>query len=57
MPLSQNASARVIRSYHSLVLQKVSRHSAGSYQCSAQNSEGETVSKIVTLKVKRIYHL
>uniref|UniRef100_A0A1B0DNE6 Uncharacterized protein n=1 Tax=Phlebotomus papatasi TaxID=29031 RepID=A0A1B0DNE6_PHLPP len=44
--------ARVIRSNQSLVLQKVTRFSAGNYACSAINQEGETVSNQLPLRVK-----
>ncbi|XP_031617439.1 nephrin-like isoform X2 [Contarinia nasturtii] len=50
--LTHNASARVIRSNQSLVLQRVTRHSAGNYSCSAINAEGETVSNQLELRVK-----
>lgn len=50
--ISHNASARVIRSNQSLVLQKVTRNSSGNYSCSAINAEGETVSNQLPLRVK-----
>jgi len=50
--LAHNTSARVIRSNQSLVLQKVTRFSAGNYACSAINVEGETVSNQLPLRVK-----
>lgn len=50
--LTHNASARIIRSNQSLVLQKVTRNSSGNYACSALNSEGETVSNQLSLRVK-----
>lgn len=50
--LNHNVSARVVRSNQSLVLQRVARHSAGRYSCSATNSEGETVSNQFLLRVK-----
>lgn len=50
--ISHNASARVIRSNQSLVLQKVTRNSSGNYSCSAINVEGETVSNQLPLRVK-----
>lgn len=50
--LTHNASARIIRSNQSLVLQKVTRNSSGNYACSALNSEGETVSNQFALRVK-----
>lgn len=54
--LTHNASARVIRSNQSLVLQRVTRHSAGNYSCSAINAEGETVSNQLELRVKCKYN-
>lgn len=53
--LPHNTSARVIRSNQSLVLQKVTRHSSGNYSCSAVNSEGETVSNHLQLRVQCEY--
>lgn len=50
--ITHNASARVIRSNQSLVLQKVTRNSSGAYSCSAINAEGETVSNQQPLRVK-----
>ncbi|XP_065084248.1 protein turtle homolog A-like [Ochlerotatus camptorhynchus] len=50
--ITHNASARVIRSNQSLVLQKVNRNSSGNYSCSAINAEGETVSNELALRVK-----
>ncbi|EAT37347.1 AAEL010645-PA [Aedes aegypti] len=50
--ITHNASARVIRSNQSLVLQKVNRNSSGNYSCSAINAEGETVSNQLLLRVK-----
>jgi hypothetical protein len=50
--LSHNQSARIIRSNQSLVLQKVTRQSAGNYVCVATNREGETVSNELTFRVK-----
>jgi hypothetical protein len=50
--LTHNASARIIRSNQSLVLQKVTRNSSGNYACSALNSEGETISNQLSLRVK-----
>lgn len=53
--LPHNTSARVIRSNQSLVLQKVTRNSSGNYTCSAVNTEGETVSNQLQLRVKCKY--
>ncbi|XP_065206080.1 synaptogenesis protein syg-2-like isoform X2 [Planococcus citri] len=50
--MNHNSTARVIRSHHSLVLQKLTRHSAGRYSCVAANSEGETYSNELTFRVK-----
>ena len=50
--LSHNQSARIIRSNQSLVLQKVTRQSAGNYMCIATNPEGETASNELTFRVK-----
>lgn len=50
--ISHNASARVIRSNQSLVLQKITRNSSGNYSCSAINAEGETISNPLALRVK-----
>ncbi|XP_058447205.1 CD166 antigen-like [Malaya genurostris] len=50
--ITHNASARVIRSNQSLVLQKVNRNSSGNYSCSAINAEGETVSNQLALRIK-----
>lgn len=48
-------SARIIRSNQSLVLQKVTRQSAGKYVCSAVNSEGETLSNELSFRVQCEY--
>ena len=53
--MAHNATARIIRSNQSLVLQKVNRYSAGEYACSALNTEGETVSNQLSLRVKCKY--
>ncbi|CRK87505.1 CLUMA_CG001306, isoform A [Clunio marinus] len=50
--LKTNSSTKIIKSNQSLVLQRVTRFSAGKYSCSALNSEGETVSNEFLLKVK-----
>ncbi|XP_055639841.1 nephrin-like [Toxorhynchites rutilus septentrionalis] len=52
--LLHNASARIIQSNQSLVLQKVVKQSAGYYACSAINGEGETVSNQQFLRVKHV---
>lgn len=51
-PLRTNSSTKIVKSNQSLVLQRVTRSSAGKYSCSALNSEGETVSNEFLLKVK-----
>ncbi|CAG9802706.1 unnamed protein product [Chironomus riparius] len=53
-PLKTNSSTKIVKSNQSLVLQKVTRFSAGKYSCSALNSEGETVSNEFLLKVKYV---
>ncbi|KAI5747067.1 hypothetical protein M8J77_010726 [Diaphorina citri] len=52
IPLAHNTSARIILSNQSLVLQKVSRQSAGTYKCSAINTKGEATSNQLKLRVK-----
>ncbi|CAO1381292.1 unnamed protein product [Diamesa tonsa] len=53
-PLKTNSTTKIIKSNQSLVLQRVTRFSAGKYSCSALNSEGETVSNEFSLKVKYV---
>nr|CAH7760262.1 unnamed protein product [Callosobruchus chinensis] len=50
--LNHNMSGRIIHSNQSLVLQKVTRQSAGKYRCSVVNSEGETVSDELDFRVQ-----
>jgi hypothetical protein len=50
--LPHNVSAGIIITNQSLVLQRVGRHSAGRYRCTAWNREGETESDIFHLDVK-----
>ncbi|KAK4884506.1 hypothetical protein RN001_000777 [Aquatica leii] len=50
--LNHNTSARIIRSNQSLVLQRVTKQSAGKYVCSAVNSEGETLSNELSFRVQ-----
>ncbi|XP_015585222.1 nephrin isoform X2 [Cephus cinctus] len=50
--LTHNTSARIIWSNQSLVLQSVTRSSAGSYVCAATNSLGETKSEPLPFRVK-----
>lgn len=51
-PLNHNASARILRSNQSLVLQRVTRQSAGTYTCVAINPEGESTSNQLDFRVK-----
>ncbi|XP_054919621.2 nephrin-like isoform X2 [Dermacentor andersoni] len=46
------SGARLIVSNLSLALRQVTRHQAGRYRCTAQNSAGRTVSNAVRLRVK-----
>ncbi|CAG9769833.1 unnamed protein product [Ceutorhynchus assimilis] len=50
--LPHNMSNRIIHSNQSLVLQKVTKQSAGVYRCSVVNSEGETVSDELHFRVQ-----
>ncbi|XP_046395125.1 nephrin-like [Ischnura elegans] len=50
--LVQNTSAGVIMSGSSLVLQRVRRRHAGNYRCAASNSEGDSTSDQVRLRVQ-----
>ncbi|XP_058120917.1 uncharacterized protein LOC131290367 [Anopheles ziemanni] len=53
--LPQNSSStKIVRSNQSLVIQKVTRYSSGSYQCGALNSEGETLSNEIILNIKYV---
>ncbi|CAH1131742.1 unnamed protein product [Ceutorhynchus assimilis] len=52
MILPHDMSNRIIHSNQSLVLQKVTKQSAGVYRCSVVNSEGETVSDELHFRVK-----
>uniref|UniRef100_A0A182NTT6 Ig-like domain-containing protein n=1 Tax=Anopheles dirus TaxID=7168 RepID=A0A182NTT6_9DIPT len=53
--LPQNSSStKIVRSNQSLVIQKVTRYSSGSYQCGALNSEGETLSNEIVLNIKYV---
>ncbi|XP_076638457.1 neural cell adhesion molecule 2 [Colletes latitarsis] len=50
--LHQNAAARIfLHSGQSLVLQRVTRHSAGEYSCMAVNTEGKSISRPMTLEI------
>ncbi|XP_014205772.1 nephrin-like [Copidosoma floridanum] len=50
--LRNNATLGIVRSDHSLVLQGISRGSAGEYTCTAVNTEGGASSNPVPLRVK-----
>ncbi|CAG9863888.1 unnamed protein product [Phyllotreta striolata] len=50
--LNHNLASRTIFSNQSLVMQKVTRQSAGRYRCSVVNSEGETVSDELNFRVQ-----
>lgn len=50
--LSHNTSARIIWSNQSLVLQSVTRSSAGIYVCAAANALAETKSEALHFRVK-----
>ncbi|KAJ3638638.1 hypothetical protein MTP99_001985 [Tenebrio molitor] len=50
--LNHNMSGRIIHSNQSLVLQKVTRQSAGRYVCSVVNSEGERSSNELNFRVQ-----
>ncbi|KYM77198.1 Hemicentin-2 [Atta colombica] len=49
--LKNNSTAGVVLSDHSLVLQGLTRYSAGAYTCLAANSEGKTASNPVSLQI------
>ncbi|XP_043581853.1 hemicentin-2-like isoform X1 [Bombus pyrosoma] len=49
--LKNNATAGIVLSDHSLVLQRITRYSAGDYTCLVANSEGKTASNPVTLQI------
>ena len=49
--IHHNVTAGIILSDHSLVLQGVTRHTAGDYTCLAANTEGKGTSNPVTLRV------
>ncbi|XP_052756546.1 hemicentin-1-like [Galleria mellonella] len=50
--IQHNASAGIILSDQSLVLQSVTRSAAGDYSCLASNKEGSTTSNSVTLQIR-----
>ncbi|XP_043258018.1 hemicentin-1-like [Colletes gigas] len=49
--LKNNSTAGIVLSDLSLVLQRITRYSAGDYTCLAANSEGKTASNPVTLQI------
>jgi len=49
--IHHNVTAGIILSDHSLVLQGVTRHTAGDYTCLAANTEGKGTSNPVALRV------
>lgn len=53
--LHQNVTAGIILTDQSLVLQSVTRKSAGDYHCLAANTEGKGTSNPVTLRVRCKY--
>jgi len=55
--LHHNVTAGVVLSDHSLVLQSITRESAGGYTCMAANVEGRTKSNVVNLEVMCKYVL
>ena len=54
--LVHNEPKGIIMSGQSLAIQKVKRHHAGYYKCSAQNSEGNATSKELKLTVQCKFH-
>ncbi|OXU30972.1 hypothetical protein TSAR_010065, partial [Trichomalopsis sarcophagae] len=50
--LTHNTSARIVISFQSLVLQRVTRNSAGMYVCAATNSIQETRSEPLEFRIK-----
>ncbi|XP_022183583.1 hemicentin-1-like [Myzus persicae] len=52
LTLNLNSSARTMKSDNNLVLQRVTRHVAGRYACRATNSEGESYSNELSLRIK-----
>ena len=55
--LHHNVTAGVVLSDHSLVLQSITRESAGGYTCMATNIEGRAKSNVVNLEVMCKYIL
>lgn len=49
--LHYNVTAGIVLSDHSLVLQSITRESAGRYSCTAVNVEGRASSNVVDLEV------
>ncbi|XP_029346089.1 hemicentin-1 [Acyrthosiphon pisum] len=52
LTLNLNSSARTMKSDNNLVLQRVTRNVAGRYACRATNSEGESFSNELSLRIK-----
>jgi len=52
LTLNLNSSARTMKSDNNLVLQRVTRNVAGKYACRATNSEGESFSNELSLRIK-----
>lgn len=50
--MHHNLTAGIILTDHSLVLQSVTRSTAGDYTCLAANTEGKGTSNPVTLRVR-----
>ena len=60
MRLEMNKTARVViggSKMNSLVLQNVKKERAGNYTCGGKNSEGEGMSKAVSLNIMCEYNL
>lgn len=55
--LHYNVTAGIVLSDHSLVLQSITRESAGRYSCTAVNVEGRATSNVVDLEVMCEYIL
>ena len=50
--IKENATAGVLIVEKGLVIRRVSRHQSGRYSCTATNSEGQSASNVVYLRVK-----
>lgn len=51
-PLTNDSSKSIILRNYSLVIQNVKRHQRGHYRCLASNSEGESISDELNLRVQ-----